>query len=114
MRFLTVLLASFLISTSATFAAQLTKPDVEALFAKGKLRFQAGSVGTFRADLTFVFRHGSSSEKGTYTISDAGVVSIYDKRSRRQIDFYFDKPKQGKIALIYLSGPGKGKRYPLR
>jgi len=114
MRFLAVLFTSFILSASATFAAQLSKPDVEALLAKGKLRFQAGSVGTFRANLTYVFRHRSSSEKGTYTISDAGVVSIYDKKSRRQIDFYFDKPKQGKIALIYLNGPGKGKRYPLK
>lgn len=103
-----------LIAPLSALAEQMNGQQVAAMMSEGKLRFKAGSVGTFGSDGTYVFRHGSGREKGTYEISKDGLVTIYDELSGKHISFTFDQPAKGKPSLTYLSGPGKGKSYRLR
>ncbi|MEO0401296.1 MAG: hypothetical protein AAF214_02870 [Pseudomonadota bacterium] len=94
-------------------AEKLSGKEVASLMGAGPLAFQAGSVGVFKADGSFDFQHRNSGEAGTFKVFSNGNVEIHDTATNKRIRFYFDRGADG-VALIYTSGPGKGKRYPLK
>ncbi|MCT4559180.1 MAG: hypothetical protein N4A61_14115 [Pelagimonas sp.] len=95
-------------------AEKMSGQEVAGLFSQGKIAFKAGSRWQTKPNGRYVFRHGSAKEEGTFKILANGDVHILDERSGKTIKFYFDKESDGIPALIYLNGPGKGKRYPIK
>ncbi|KUF09421.1 hypothetical protein [Pseudoponticoccus marisrubri] len=111
-----LLTVTLLIGATAAHAEKLGGQQVATLLSQGPIAFEAGSVGIFRSDGTFEFKHRSSSEKGTFRVFSNGNVEILDTRTGKKIVFYFDKrPQDAKPALIYKSGTSvNGKRYPMK
>ena len=109
------LAAAVLVSLAGpSLAERMTGQEVAQLMSKGKIEFQAGSVWTTLPGGEYTFDHRNSSEAGTFKIFQKGDVHILDEETGKTIKFYFDKGADGVPALIYLNGPGKGNRYPIK
>lgn len=96
------------------FAERLTGQEVAQLMSGKPIRFVAGSEWRTLPNGRYVFSHNNSSEEGTFKVFSNGTVEILDEKSGRKIRFYFDLGADGTPALIYITGGGKGKRYPIK
>lgn len=107
--------AAFVMTALApALAERMSGQDVAALLGKGRVEFQAGSIWTTLSANTYRFMHRNSSEAGTFKIFGNGDVEILDQASGSTMRFYFDRGADGVPALIYLTGAGTGKRYPIK
>ena len=99
----------------SVLAEKMPGSEVAGLMGQGKIEFQAGSVWTTLPGNRYTFTHGGSAgEAGTFKIFSNGNVHILDEAKGRTIKFYFDKDDSGVPALIYTTGSGAGKRYPIK
>ena len=98
---------SLLFAGTAAFADRMSGKEVAAMMATGPLEFEAGSVGTFDGDGSYVFTHQSYTEEGAFKVYANGNVEIYDERKKRTVRFHFVRQKDGRPALVYAKGNGK-------
>ncbi|MEE3359257.1 MAG: hypothetical protein VX248_04850 [Pseudomonadota bacterium] len=112
----TCIIAAFItISTAiSTHAEPMPAADVKSFFASGNFSAVAGSKFEFSPNGTFVIRHSSGSEKGSYTIGADGVVTRIKNGAKKPDIFYIDINAKGKKTIVYTSGKYKGKKFPLR
>lgn len=112
----TAILGLSLVSTSA-FAGSLGQKAALSALQSGPLNFDAGSVGTFDGGAanggSFLFKHGSSREKGTYEVAENGVVTCYKKNGKPYYSFVVEK-ENGVKSIRYLSGRYKGKSFTFK
>ncbi|WP_420012272.1 hypothetical protein [Tateyamaria sp.] len=111
LRVLLICLSLFAISSPA-MADRMSGSEVAALMASGPLEFEAGSVGVFNPDGSFMFKHNSYDEAGTFKVFKNGRVEIHDKTRNKKVRFHFERGADGTPELIYAKG--NGKRYPLK
>jgi hypothetical protein len=106
---LRILLMSLILLFAGTtaFADRMSGADVAGMMAAGPLAFEAGSVGVFNGDGSYVFEHQKYTEEGTFKVFSNGNVEIYDERKKRTVRFHFVRQKDGRPALIYAKGNGK-------
>ncbi|MCP4821459.1 MAG: hypothetical protein GY883_19930 [Shimia sp.] len=105
------------LTASAAFAGTLGQKAALATLQSGKLEFDAGSVASFEGGAAtgggFVFKHGSSREKGTYTVDDSGVVTCFKKNGKPYYSFVVEE-ENGVKSIRYLSGRNKGKSFSFK
>ncbi len=102
---------------SGAIAGTLGQQAVLTTLQSGKLEFDAGSVASFGgggdAGGSFTFNHGSSREKGTYSVAENGVVTCYKKNGKPYYSFVVED-ENGVKSFRYVSGRNKGKSFSFK
>ena len=104
--------AAFILSASIAQAEQLSGTEVAQLLGSGDLVFEAGSVGSFKSDSTYSFRHANGVQSGTYTLFSNGMVTFEDNGT--DYTFVVDRKRDGRLEVQYTAGPWRGDAYMLR
>ncbi|KPA23717.1 hypothetical protein shim_00440 [Shimia sp. SK013] len=103
--------------TSGALAGTFGQQAVLSTLQSGKLQFDAGSVASFGgggdAGGSFTFNHGSSREKGTYSVAENGVVTCYKKNGKPYYSFVVEEGN-GVKSIRYVSGRNKGKSFSFK
>ena len=106
--------AALVCAASTAMAEKLSGQEVAALFAKGTVSFQAGSVWQTLPGNTYTFKHRSYSEAGTFKIFGNGNGEILDEATGKKVTFFFDRGADGLPALIYTTGGKRSKPFPIK